>query len=77
MNINYSKLYSSQLDNMKDINIRSSWELEEENAWVIIEDLIMIRGCKSTRIRKVSLTSWKYIFDQEGSSIQARIEIYN
>ena len=27
MNINYSKLYSIQLDYMKDINIRSSWGL--------------------------------------------------
>ena len=40
MNINYSKLYSRQFDYMKDINISSSWELEEKNAWKIIEDLI-------------------------------------
>ena len=52
MNINYSKLYSSQLDNMKDmkdIKIRLSWGLEEvcdvmKNAWMIIEDLMMLRG---------------------------------
>jgi hypothetical protein len=44
MNINYSKLYSSHLNNMKDINIRSSWKLESANAWKKIEDLMMVIG---------------------------------
>ena len=44
MNIDYSKLYSSRLDNIKDINVRSSWELENEYVWKIIEDLMMLRG---------------------------------
>ena len=43
MSINYSKLYFSQPDSMKDINIRSSWELEKE-AWKIIEYFIILRG---------------------------------
>ena len=47
MNFNYPKLYSSWLENMKDINIRSSWDLESVYAWKIIEDLMMLRGSES------------------------------
>ena len=71
MNINYSNLNSILLDNVKDINIRSSWGLENVNAWKIIEDLMMLRGseceyiednwrlndAKRKRIKRISIIS--------------------
>lgn len=77
MNINYSKLYSSWLDNVKDIYTRSSWGLEIRKC---MEDNWRFNDAKRKwigRIRRISLWSLKDTFDQERSSIQARIEIYN
>ena len=43
MNSNYSKLYSSQLDNGYDISIRSSWGLNVSKGMV---EYKMLRGSK-------------------------------
>ena len=73
MNINYSKMYSTQLDIVYNISISSSWGLNEIK-WMEIEDS---KRKWIRRISEISLWSWKDIFDQEGSSIEARIEICN
>ena len=68
MNINYSKLYSSWLENMKDINIRSSWGLENDECMEKNWRFNNAKRKKIRRIRKISFWSWKDTFDQEGSS---------
>ena len=69
MNINYSKLYSSQLDNEYGISIKSTWGLK---VWECVEDKKILRERKFEGWeeypyweKKINIIRKDQVFEQE------------